>query len=243
MNKGQAIKKYIAEGLNNEQILALVDTTGNSINWYRSKLRATTSITPVERPRTNVTQFTPRKPTTDRTPRTVGEAADKWGFAEEIVEAVKRLVKDNPERHIDTLRGWNFVVNGRANGRWGVCKYRTKTIEVHPVLLDHPADLRQTFLHECAHMLDVAINGRSSRHGYAWQHIMSVGFKLDPRRCSGHSEAAEKAFSAHVIVTKKVAAVWVCDRCGHEHGVSSRMKYAPERYTHQKCGGHFKHKA
>ena len=238
MTKGAQIKQYISEGLSNEAILALVNTTMNSIRWYRSKMAK--NVVKTEKKASNVRVF----PAPVRTGRmTMGEAMDKYGFADEILECCKRIIKDvkndNSQQLYNNLRNWSFVLNGKANGRFGCCKYRQRVIEVHPCLLDHMDDFRQTFLHECAHQLDVAVNGYSSHHGYNWKFIMSVGFRLSSQRCGGHTEAAEKAIES----SKKSVETWVCEKCGHEHGIARKRKYPASSYTHSGCGGKFQVKA
>jgi hypothetical protein len=86
------------------------------------------------------------------------------------------------------LRGWTF---GLANTkrRLGVCKYRTKRIEIAEYYaLNSPREsVLDTLLHELAH----AIAGPSARHGPAWKAV-AIRLGATPRACETSREAVVK---------------------------------------------------
>ncbi len=225
MNKGMIIRSLIKEGLTNEIILQQVDTTVNSVRWHRSKMQKSTRLR------------TPRPEGLSR-PFTVGMALEHHGLVAEVRACLERLEVDNPELLYTRLARWSFKMNGRAHRRYGQCDHAAQKIEIHKVLLDHPTDLRKTFLHECAHALDKMIHGRSSQHGGPWQHIMSTGFLLPPTRCGDHTAEASAALSDLRVV--KAIETWICTRCGHEASIQRKRKYPAHTYAHNKCGGRFK---
>ena len=225
MNKGEMIRDFISKGLTNEQVLAKVDTTTNSIRWHRSKMTTATIPGP----------FTAKTQTVVYKRDTVGAALERFGLADEVRTALERL---NASDRYDELASWNFVPNSKATGRYGLCRYGSKTIEVNSKLLSLPIDLRMTFFHECAHALDSMLNGRSSKHGSAWQYIMAIGFRLPSSRCGDHTaEASEALMQARA---KKAVETWICNSCGSENPVMRKRKYPANLYKHTGCGGNYR---
>jgi predicted SprT family Zn-dependent metalloprotease len=172
----------------------------------------------------------------------VGQALDRHGLAGEVLEGLRRLVSAEEAGNIfGRLSMWKFKVNSKVNNRYGLCDYGKTTLEVHAILLDKPTDLRQTFLHECAHAIDWIINGRSSRHGTEWRRVMSVGFLLPPDRCGAHTREAYNAL-IQMRVSKakakaKAKAMWACTGCDYEFAVMRRRRQPAEahRCPHCKC--------
>ena len=85
------------------------------------------------------------------------------------------------ERFAVELAGWSFKFN-KNKSRAGVCKYRTKTIEMSHLFLQAPntdeAKTRNIVLHEVAHALTPLDKG----HGPHWQATArSIG--CDGKRC------------------------------------------------------------
>ena len=82
------------------------------------------------------------------------------------------------------LHDWSFGW-ARTKRRQGVCKYRSKRIEIAEYYATHnsPAKVLDTLLHEIAH----ALAGPKARHGPAWK---AVAKKLGatPRACDTCSE-------------------------------------------------------
>lgn len=225
MNKGKAIRRLIEEGRDDSSILSQVATTANSIRWHRSKMKAGPSV---KKPRTaKEADFL-----------TVGAALERFGLADEVRTCIKRLKVDNPDGIYANLASWSFVTNARASGRYGQCNYTRRKIEVSTTLLDLADDLRQTFLHECAHALDFLIHGRTSGHGAEWKWIMSGGFRISSKRCSNHSEEASKALQS--LNTRKAVETWICKRCGGETPIKRKRKYPAESYRHRGCGGNYR---
>ena len=226
MNKGETIRDFISKGLTNEQVLIKVDTTINSIRWHRSKMTTTMTVPG---------PFTAKIQTVVYKRDTVGAALERFGLADEARIALERL--DASDRY-DELASWNFVPNGRAASRYGLCRYGSKTIEVNSKILNLPIDLRMTFFHECAHALDSMLNGRSSGHGSAWQYIMAIGFRLPTNRCGAHTAEASEALTQ--ARAKKAVETWICTRCGDENPIMRKRKYPVSMYTHRRCGGNYK---
>ncbi len=77
------------------------------------------------------------------------------------------------------LVGWRFGLN-RAKRQLGVCRYRSKRIEMSAYYVKHNSDesIRDTLLHEIAH----ALAGHAAGHGPVWQAIATrIGAR--PERC------------------------------------------------------------
>lgn len=121
----------------------------------------------------------------------------------------------------------------RWNPRLKVCAGRAwperKLIELNPLLCEEGlAAVRDTFLHELAHMLA----GRGAGHGRCWQFIVrGLGGKAE--RC--HEYAA--------LRSRKLRVVAVCGKCGVE--LRRRRKLPRNRgqqWVHlpkRECGGRF----
>ena len=82
------------------------------------------------------------------------------------------------------LLGWTFAL-ARTKSRLGVCKYRTKRIEISEfhVLNNPPEVVLDTLLHEIAH----AIAGPAAGHGPAWKAVASR-LGATPRACDSSHE-------------------------------------------------------
>lgn len=88
------------------------------------------------------------------------------------------------------LDDWKVVINPRLKRALGVCKYRTKSIELSAeyVTLNGEAEVRDTILHEIAH----AKAGHKAGHGPEWKSwCLRVGAK--PERCAPADTPAAKA--------------------------------------------------
>jgi predicted SprT family Zn-dependent metalloprotease len=83
------------------------------------------------------------------------------------------------------LLGWTFGL-ADTKRRLGVCKYRTKRIEIagYYALNSPPETVLDTLLHEIAH----AIAGPAARHGPAWKAV-AVRLGATPRACDNSHEA------------------------------------------------------
>ncbi|WZO98766.1 hypothetical protein EP7_000354 [Isosphaeraceae bacterium EP7] len=82
------------------------------------------------------------------------------------------------------LRGWTFGL-AKTKRRMGVCKYRTKRIEIAEfhALNNTPATVLDTLLHEIAH----AIAGPAAKHGLAWKAV-AIRLGATPRACDTSHE-------------------------------------------------------
>ena len=100
-------------------------------------------------------------------------------------------------------KGWTFKYDNAVK-RFGVCRYRSKTIGLSRklVLLNDKEQVMDTILHEIAH----AIAGYEAGHGEIWKHVcIQIGAK--PNRCYNAEET-------NVVELKYYA---VCGACGKEH--------------------------
>ena len=77
------------------------------------------------------------------------------------------------------LRGWTFAL-ADTKRRLGVCKYRTKRIEIAEYYARNsvPETVLDTLLHEIAH----AIAGPAARHGPVWKAV-AIRLGATPRAC------------------------------------------------------------
>lgn len=83
------------------------------------------------------------------------------------------------------LHGWTFGL-AATKRRLGVCKYRTKRIEIseYYALNSPPQTVLDTLLHEIAH----AIAGPAARHGPVWKAVaIRLGRRLPRRHAKGQS--------------------------------------------------------
>jgi predicted SprT family Zn-dependent metalloprotease len=83
------------------------------------------------------------------------------------------------------LVGWTFGLAATRH-RLGVCKYRTKRIEISEYYARNspPSTVLDTLLHEIAH----AIAGPAARHGPVWKAV-AVRLGATPRACEKSGEA------------------------------------------------------
>lgn len=169
---------------------------------------------------------------------TIGETLERFALAETVLTGIFRtseLAGVDPGDVFSQLSRWRFVTNSRVIGRWGQCRYNERTIEVHALLLDHPADLKVTLIHECAHAIDMLVHGTSSRHGSRWRMVMR---HLGAAPNTTHSNEAVAAFVA--LRARRARQHWRCVRCDYTVAILKRRKYPASSYTHTNgCGGKF----
>jgi len=92
--------------------------------------------------------------------------------------------------------------------------------------------LRNTFLHELAHLCDHLCNQSGQRyrraHGPDWQQWAKL-LGTEPKRC-GRSAALETLYQ------QRLKLVAVCQQCGSEFHRTRRLN-SRRNYVHSKCGG------
>jgi predicted SprT family Zn-dependent metalloprotease len=95
-----------------------------------------------------------------------------------------------------------------------------------------PANLRETFMHELAHLCDHLCNqsGRRYRraHGPHWRNWAKL-LGIEPSRC-GRSEALERLYQ------QRLKPVAICQNCGTEFRRTRRLNHR-RNYFHSNCGG------
>jgi predicted SprT family Zn-dependent metalloprotease len=156
--------------------------------------------------------------------------------------AIERFAPDFPQAAMDVLArrdllGLPVVFNSRLRSTLG--RYRSRinrhTGEEFPVdiqlnaklRLEGPVQLRDTFLHEVAHL----IAGHAAAHGYAFKRACRLVGRDTGARCA----AADRP--NRVIERAPLKVVAECERCGY---VIKRRKRLPrtKEYTHSGgCGG------
>ena len=99
--------------------------------------------------------------------------------------------------------GWRFQYDNSVR-RFGVCKYRSKTIGLSHklVTLNDEEKVKDTILHEIA----LAIAGFKAGHGFAWQQVcIRIGAK--PERCYTKEDTNTPKLKYHAV----------CGGCGKVH--------------------------
>ena len=96
--------------------------------------------------------------------------------------------------------------------------------------------LRDTFLHELAHLCDHLCNQSGKRyrraHGPDWQQWAQL-LGIEPKRC-GRSAALEKLYQ------QRLKPVAICQSCGAEFQRTRRLNRR-RKYFHSNCGGRLQH--
>jgi predicted SprT family Zn-dependent metalloprotease len=150
------------------------------------------------------------------------------GFAEAHAIALPTTIAESVLRLPVTF-------NGRLRSRAGQARFRyglPHSIELHPKLRDaEPDELRETFLHELAHVLA----GARAGHGPTWR-VIARGLGSTGERC--HSIDA---------VTSTLPIVGTCGKCGAVAARKARMPRAivtrrgvpvgVRTWRHRGCGG------
>jgi len=109
----------------------------------------------------------------------------------------------------------------------GMAYYRTGIIGLSPFVLKTPEAVRETLLHEYAHLLAVHRAGpTAANHGPAWQRAMiDLGVKPEVR----HTYQVERNVARQRVT-------YVCVRCGIPI-VRTRRLPKSKKYVHTDCGG------
>ncbi|HVT10818.1 MAG TPA: SprT-like domain-containing protein [Fimbriimonadaceae bacterium] len=109
----------------------------------------------------------------------------------------------------------------------GMAYYRIGTIGLSSLILDTPEKLRQTLLHEYAHLLAVDRHGRkAANHGVYWKQAM-VDLGVEPKVRHNYE---------CVRNTARQTVTYRCQKCG-AHIQRSRKLPRNRRYVHARCGG------
>ena len=103
------------------------------------------------------------------------------------------------------LAGWRVVISSRMSRTLGLCRYRSKTIQLSlaHVQLNDVAKVRDTVLHEIAH----ALVGPGHGHDRVWR-AMAVQIGAEPVRCDSN---------AVMPSGKWIAVCPSCGRCFHRY--------------------------
>jgi SprT protein len=115
----------------------------------------------------------------------------------------------------------------------GVAYYQEQRIALSKLVLKTPEQLRETLLHEYAHLLAVHRAGRKGiGHGAPWKQAM-IDLGLEPK--VHHKFDVKRNQSRQEVV-------YLCKRCGSE--IIRKRKLNPRRrYMHLRCGGLIKFQA
>lgn len=109
----------------------------------------------------------------------------------------------------------------------GMAYYRTGVIGLSERVLTTPEAVRETLLHEYAHLLAVYRHGtKAANHGPAWQKAMAdLGLPPTVR----HTYAVERN-------ERRQQVTYLCLKCGKEF-VRGRRLPRQRKYVHVGCGG------
>ena len=107
-----------------------------------------------------------------------------WGRGERGMDVKQLEAIAGQELREHGLRGWTFGL-AHTKRRLGVCKYRTKRIEIaeYHARNNPPETVLDTLRHEIAH----AIAGPAARHGPAWKAV-AIRLGATPRACDNSHE-------------------------------------------------------
>lgn len=134
----------------------------------------------------------------------------------DILSYTENLAVSLMKKHGIWEQGWRFEWDN-AKRRYGVCKYRSKTIGLSKnlVSLNTAEKTKDTILHEIAH----AIAGYKAGHGWEWKQVcIRIGAK--PERC--YSDDTN---------TPKLKYYAKCGACGKEHQRAKAFRKTVKRVS------------
>lgn len=136
----------------------------------------------------------------------------------QVISLGNQLMK----QHGLTSLGWFFELDN-AKRRFGVCKYRSRTIGISKYLavLNDEAQVKDTILHEIAH----ALVGPGHGHDAVWK-----------RKCIEIGAKPERCYSSTEVTTPKLRYYAICGGCGLEHQRAKRVNPIQRRAC--KCQTH-----
>ena len=109
----------------------------------------------------------------------------------------------------------------------GMAHYRQNLITLSPAVLTTPEAVRDTVIHEYAHLLAFARAGTAGRgHGRAWQQAM-IDLGAEPK--VRHSYAVQRNMRRQQVEYR-------CLRCGVSF-LRARRLPARKKFVHANCGG------
>ncbi|MBI1331499.1 MAG: SprT-like domain-containing protein [Armatimonadetes bacterium] len=109
----------------------------------------------------------------------------------------------------------------------GMAHYQQGLISLSSIVLKDPDHVRETLLHEYAHLLAFARHGRrGAGHGKHWRQAM-VDLGLEPK-VHHHYEVVRNQSHQKVV--------YRCKRCGYTFDRKRRLPQR-KRYFHRDCGG------
>lgn len=140
------------------------------------------------------------------------------------LEAAQALADELMERYWYKLGGWEFAFDN-AKRRCGSTHFGPKLIKLsrHFVQLNGEAEVRETILHEIAHV--IAGQAGDAGHGRIWKGIArQIGAK--PERCAGAevkmpeggiegvcADGCTVRHTRHRMPTQRMLNVWKCTGC------------------------------
>ncbi|MEI7985956.1 MAG: SprT-like domain-containing protein [Armatimonadota bacterium] len=135
--------------------------------------------------------------------------------------ALNEALEKHPMSYIPILEWRRYSVTA------GMAHYQHGMISLSAVVLKDPGHIRETLLHEYAHLLAFDRHGRKGAgHGKHWkQAMMDLG--LEPK-VHHHYEVVRNQ-SRQVVVYR-------CKKCGEKFSRKRQMTRS-KRYFHRQCGG------
>ena len=143
----------------------------------------------------------------------------------ELTTAADNALRDAMARHpvgyVPTILWKGYRVTA------GMAYYRSGTIGLSTKVLQNAEAVRETLLHEYAHLLAVMRHGpRAANHGQPWQQAM---------RDLGLIPTVRHGFDVERNVARQ-RVTYLCARCGKPI-VRTRRLPKRRRYVHANCGG------
>ena len=119
------------------------------------------------------------------------------------LDEIERLANRLMLKHNLPIAGWRFKFD-MSKRRFGVCKYRSKTIGLSAplCLLNDMANITDTILHEIAH----ALVGNAHGHDWVWkQKALEIG-------CNGN-----RCYDSSEVVQPKGKYIAICPSCNYTY--------------------------
>lgn len=140
-------------------------------------------------------------------------------------QKITRFCQEQLDKWNLSQEGWTLKWNKRRKS-WGLCCYRTKTIQLSERFLCHGEQLYDTVLHEIAH----ALAGPRAGHGPIWKRYARQ-VEANPSRTK--SAKRTKKFMKNMDYKYQYS----CNGCDNTGGFSRLTnKWTEERVICTKCG-------
>ncbi len=166
---------------------------------------------------------------------TVGQLASELELWEQIVATVQRQVEHSPMDLLAEIAALPVRSSRAARSLGAYVSKVSKPVCIRLQFAQEAENLKQTFLHEVAHLCDHLTNQPDRRyrraHGPGWQvWAKALGTSVE---CRGESVAMTR------LRQQRLRLVAICQQCGEEFWRLRRLNRR-QKYIHPKCGGPLK---